>query len=192
MEKARAANMPRDNVDRAIKRAQGQGDEGALENVLYEFVGPNNTGIITTAATDNKNRTLAELRHLAQMAGGAMAAANAVRWQFNERGLIEIDFSEPVSETLELKIIEAGAEDFLEPAPGDTRGVVVTSHANLGAVSAVLKNMGLNVADAYLGWVPKEHKTLTESELETAQRFVAALLEHPDIIRVATTFSGLA
>ena len=188
IEKARAANMPRGNVDRAIKRAQGQGDEGALESVLYEFVGPHNTGIVAAAATDNKNRTVAELRHLAQVAGGAMAAANAVRWQFNERGLIEIDFSEPVSEALELKIIEAGAEDFIEPATGDTRGVVVTSHANLGAVSAVLKNMGLNVADAYLGWVPKEHRSLTESDLETAQKFVATLLEHPDIIRVATTF----
>lgn len=189
IEKARAANMPRDNVDRAIKRAQGQGDEGALETVYYEFMGPGNSSVILTASTDNKNRTVAELKHLAQVHGGAMAAVNAVRWHFSEQGLVELKFTGPVDEALELKIIGAGADDFIEPKDDEHQGLVVTGHATLGAVVNKLKDLGLEVADSYLGWLPKELTPLADDQLEAAQNFVAALLEHPDAIRAAATFN---
>lgn len=188
IEKARAVNMPKDNIERALKRARGLGEEGLLETVVYELVGPGSSGFIVSAATDNKNRTVADLRLLANQTGATLANANSVRWQFQEKGIIEIEFDGPLTERQELTLIEAGAADIVRPTQDESRGLVLTAPPDLVKVAQALENKNFNVIEAYLGWWVNELRPLAEPELTKAKELFEALSDYPDTLRVSTTF----
>ncbi|MFT7587660.1 MAG: YebC/PmpR family DNA-binding regulatory protein, partial [Cellvibrionaceae bacterium] len=110
IDRGKAANMPKDNIDRALKRGTGELDEGTLEEIVYEGYGPHGVGIIIECVTDNRNRSVAEVRNTLNKNGGNMASSGAVAWQFIRKGFIMVDGYEDDDELFMLAA-EAGADD---------------------------------------------------------------------------------
>ena len=112
VQRAREANMPMDNIDRAIKRGAGSGDGAALDEILYEGYGPNGAAILIEAMTDNRNRTVAEIRNVFKSGGGSLGEAGCVAWLFDSRGVISVQPNGADPDEVALKAIDAGADDF--------------------------------------------------------------------------------
>ncbi len=182
IQKAKQANMPNDNIDRAIKKAVGGGDAENLEEVTYEGYGPGGTAVIVQAITDNRNRTVAEIRHAFSRGGGNMADSGAVAWQFDPRGLIQVIAGERDREELGLVAIEAGAVDV--DLAGEETIEVVTEAADLHRVREALEAEGLTVDSAELAPVPKSRISLDEKDALAALRLFERLDELDDVSRV--------
>lgn len=151
MDKAREANMPKDNIERAIKKGTGEDQSAALEEILYEGFGPDGVGILVETVTDNKNRTASEVRHLFQKHGGSMGLANSVLWQFERKGIFFIDT--PHTDDTELNLIEEGVADFNQTENGY---VCFTAPEQVHAVAKKLADLKLVTKDLTLSFIPKE------------------------------------
>lgn len=186
VEKARAVNMPKDNIERAIKRGSGEIAGADFEELTYEGYGPGGVAVFVEALTDNPNRTVADLRVLFSRAGGSLGTSGSVAFQFERKGVLEVGAEGQDEETLFLTVAEAGAEDLERD---DDVFIVTTPVEAFGAVQAALKDAGADVREASLQRFPT---TTTEVDPDTAQR-VAALLEkideHTDIQAVYSTLS---
>jgi len=182
IQKAKQANMPNDNIDRAIKKAVGGGDADNLEEVTYEGYGPGGTAVIVQAVTDNRNRTVAEVRHAFSRGGGNMADSGAVAWQFDQRGLIQVVVGDADRDDLGLVAIEAGAVDV--DLTGDETIEVVTEAADLHRIREALEAEGLTVDSAELAPVPKSRISLAEKDALAALRLFERLDELDDVSRV--------
>src|ERR1700704_4202336 len=131
MDKARSVNMPLDNIKRAIEKATGGGDAEQFEEIIYEGYGPGGVAILVEAATDNRNRTAADVRSVFSKAGGQLAGSGAVAWQFEPRGLISVPRLRIDADEVALMAIDAGAEDVdtesdpleISTQPGDLERV---------------------------------------------------------------------
>ena len=179
IEKAKSVNMPNDNIERAIKKGTGEDKEGQLEEVLYEAFGPNGIPLIIEAITDNKNRTLSELRHILLQYNGRMGEAGSVKWMFDQKGVIELGLGSKNKEELELMAIEAGAEDI--KWKDDVLEVYVKAE-ELEKVKINLEKSGIKIEDANLGWVPKnEVKIENESLKNQLSNLFEALDENEDV-----------
>ncbi len=159
IEKAKAANMPLANIQRAIDRVKDK-NSSALEEVVYEAYGPGGIGIIVEAATDNKNRTYPEVRTALTKNGGTMAEPGSVSFQFTRKGVIRVKAS---GEDALLTILDCGAEDAIEE---DGEIVVYTVANELAKVRQALKEAELEVVDAELQYVPNNTIEITDSEVE--------------------------
>jgi YebC/PmpR family DNA-binding regulatory protein len=159
IEKAKAANMPLANIQRAIDRVKDK-NSSALEEVEYEAYGPGGIGIIVEAATDNKNRTYPEVRTALTKNGGTMAEPGSVSFQFTRKGVIRVKAS---GEDALLTILDCGAEDAIEE---DGEIVVYTVANELAKVRQALKEAELEVVDAELQYVPNNTIEITDSEVE--------------------------
>ena len=180
IEQARSFNMSSDKIEKAIKKVTGElGGEARLEEVAYEAYGPGGIAIIIEGITDNKNRSLGEIKQILIQNGGKLAETGSVQWLFErkgaiimEKGLQEQDSKD--KENLELKVIEAGAEDFqwrnnlLE---------IYTKVENLEKVKNILENQGLKIESTSLDWVAKEKIELPEKERKKCQKLFEALDE---------------
>ena len=180
IEKAKGFNLPRENIERAIKQATGGGEEANLEEVLYEAYGPGGIAIIIEGITDNKNRTLGEIKQILSQNNGKLVGEGAVRWLFEKRGVIAVIFaSQPSSikgkEELELAVIEAGAEDVRWY--GDDLEVYTTPE-NLEKVKKILEEKGIKIDSFSLDWVAKETVDLDEKQKEVCQKLFEALDEN--------------
>jgi YebC/PmpR family DNA-binding regulatory protein len=186
VEKARAVNMPKDNIERAIKRGSGEIAGADFEELTYEGYGPGGVAVFVEALTDNPNRTVADLRVLFSRAGGSLGTSGSVAFQFERKGVLEIGAAGQDEETLFLTVAEAGAEDLERD---DDVFIVTTPVEAFGAVQAALKDAGADLREASLQRFPT---TTTDVDADTAQR-VAALLEkideHTDIQAVYSTLS---
>ncbi|HYE59544.1 MAG TPA: YebC/PmpR family DNA-binding transcriptional regulator [Rhodothermales bacterium] len=186
VEKARGVNMPKDNIERAIKRGSGEIAGADFEELTYEGYGPGGVAIFVEALTDNPNRTVADLRVLFSRAGGSLGTSGSVAFQFERKGVIEVGAEGQDEEALFLTVAEAGAEDLERE---DDVFVVTTPVEAFGAVQAALREAGADVREASLQRSPT---TTTDVDPETAQR-VATLLEkideHADIQAVYSTLS---
>jgi len=184
--KARAANMPTDKIEKAIKKGTGEEkSEAPVEEIIYEGVGPGKAAIIIQALTDNRNRTVAELRHLFSRFGGNLAAGGSVSWQFKNQGVIKIAKTDSEENLIE-KIIEAGAEDFSDKG---TFLEVYTAPQDLTAVRSKLIKAGVDLKSAELAFVPKN--TIKISDKTQAQKFLnllSALEEHSDVGNIYSNF----
>lgn len=185
MDKARAANMPLDNVERAIKKGLGQGGDGiAYEEIVYEGYSPGGAAIMLKALTDNRNRTAAEVRSTFSRAGGNMGEAGSVAWNFESKAIVTIEnISEDQAEELELAAIDAGADDVKAD-----EGTVEISGPPQSFQSLVecVKEQGLEPANATVTMVPK---TTTELDVGTAtqtMRLIDKIEELDDIQEVFT------
>jgi YebC/PmpR family DNA-binding regulatory protein len=180
MEKAKEANMPSENVERAIKKATG-GAAGQLEEILLEAYGPGGIALLISAITDNRNRTLGEIKQILQRSQGKMVEGGAVRWLFELKGVgvLEPDETHPLpkKEDVELLAIEAGAEDLYWH---DDILDMYTDPANLASLKEKLEGKGLRVATS-LGWVPKEHAQATPKVGEAIEQLFEALDEQNDV-----------
>ena len=180
IEKAKGFNLPRENIERAIKQATGGGQEANLEEVLYEAYGPGGIAIIVEGITDNKNRTLGEIKQILSQNNGKLVGEGAVRWLFEKRGVITVIFdSQPSSiksrEELELAVIEAGAEDIRWY--GDDLEVYTTPD-NLEKIKKTLEEKLVKIDSFSLDWVAKETVDSDEKQKEACQKLFEALDEN--------------
>ena len=179
--KARAANMPGENIDRAIKKAIGGGEGANLQEVAYEGYGPGGTAVIVQAVTDNRNRTVAEVRFAFSRGGGNLGEAGAVGWQFDTRGLITIDSAGKDLNDLQMVAIEAGALDI---DLGDETMDVITEATDLHKVREALEAQGITVESAELAAIAKNKVELNEKDSEAALRLFEKLDDLDDVSRV--------
>jgi YebC/PmpR family DNA-binding regulatory protein len=185
VEKARSVNMPADNIKRAIEKAAGGNAAEQYEEMIYEGYGPGGVAILVEAATDNKNRTAADVRAMFTKSGGSLAGAGAVSWQFEPRGVVAVgrDGAEP--DDVALMAIDAGADDVdTEADPIE----VVTDPANLEALRKGLEAAGVKVESAEVTMQPK---TTIEVDAHVARqnlRLIEALEDHDDVQRVTANF----
>ena len=161
--KAKAANMPNDNIKRTIDKALGAGNTDSFESVVYEGYGPNGVAIIVDALTDNRNRTAPEVRHLFDKYGGNMGASGCVSWSFDRKGVIVIDNEDKDldEETVMMDALDCGAADF--EADGDVFEIT-TEPDDFNAVTAALEAKGYVFAEAAIEMVPQNYIKLTGEE----------------------------
>lgn len=180
IEKAKQANMPNANVQRAIDRVNDK-NAAALEEVSYEGMGPGGIGIIIETATDNKNRTFPDVRNALSKNGGRIADAGSVMFQFSRKGVIVVDAS---GEDALLTVLDAGAEDAIED---DGELTVYTDQKDLAKVRSALIEAGLEIKDAELQYVPNASIEIADEETATKlMKVLDALDELDDVVNVHT------
>lgn len=183
IEKARQANMPKDNIQRSIDRVADK-NAAALEEVTYESYGPGGVGIIIETATDNRNRTLPEVKTALVKNGGRIADAGSVMFQFERKGVIRVAAS---GEDALLEVLEAGAEDANEE---DGEIIVYTDQKELMKVRKNLVDVGLDVKDAELQYIAKTPVEITDDETsEKIMKLLDVLDDLDDVVNVHTNAS---
>nr|WP_316642472.1 YebC/PmpR family DNA-binding transcriptional regulator [uncultured Roseateles sp.] len=186
VEQAKKASMPKETLDRAIKKGAGLlGDAVQFERVTYEGFAPHQVPLIVECLTDNVNRTIAEMRVLFRK--GQLGSAGSVAWDFDHLGMVEASPAAPGADP-ELAAIEAGAQDF-EPAE-DGATLFLTDPADLDLVGRALPNFGFTVLSAKMGYRPKNSVTLGAAELEEVEAFLAAIDAHDDVQDVYVGLAG--
>jgi YebC/PmpR family DNA-binding regulatory protein len=175
IEAARAASMPKDNIERAIKKGTGELEGVEYTEVTYEGYGPGGVAILIFAVTDNANRTVAEVRHRLSRAGGNLGAANSVSWMFERKGQIYIDSERYPEDAVLEASLDAGAEDFV---PEGEQYTITTDPASMLSVKSALEAAGFEIAEAEITSVPK---TTVHVEGKTAEALVKLLEELEDL-----------
>ena len=181
IQRAKAVNMPNDNIERAIAKAAGQGVEEQLLEITYEGFGPGGTAILVSVLTDNRNRTVAEVRHCFSRAGGNLGETGSVGWQFEPKGVISVPIGKADPEELEMQAIEAGADDV--QVQGDSMEVQ-TQPADLEAVRKALEGNGLTIENADYAMVPTVTIELEDKAAHSVLKLLDALEELEDVQRV--------
>jgi YebC/PmpR family DNA-binding regulatory protein len=186
IEKARAVNMPADNIKRTIEKATGGGDAEQFEEIVYEGYGPGGVAVLVEAATDNRNRTAADVRSLFTKAGGQLAGSGAVAWQFEPRGLITVPATAGDADDVALAAIDAGADDV------DTSDAelieIYTSPADLERVRTALEKTGIAIDSAESAMVAKQHVELDGNRARQNLRLIESLEDLDDVQRVTANF----
>jgi len=177
VEKARAMNMPMENIERAIKRGTGGIESGNLEELLLEAYGPGGKAILISAITDNKNRTLVEIKHILNEYGGKLASSGSVRWMFEEKGKIILE-NQKLNEDMELKIIEAGAED-IKIERGEI--IILTKPEDLELVKQEIIKAKMEISETSLDFIPKTSEKISEEERGAYEKLFEALDEQQDV-----------
>lgn len=178
---AKAENMPKDNISRAIAKGTGEIEGVVYESQRYEAYGPAGAGLIIDTLTDNKNRTIANVRHIVNKYGGSLAETNAVSWNFEQKGLIIVAKDGLDDDTIFEQATEAGAEDV--EMDGDTYDIY-TAGTNLHAVSSALEGMGIVAKEAKLTMVPKTTVELDGKSLKTMLTLMEMLDDDDDVQEV--------
>jgi len=187
VEKARSVNMPSDNIKRTIDKAVGGGEAEQYEEIVYEGYGPGGVAVLVEAATDNRNRTAAEVRSIFTKAGGQLAGSGAVAWQFEPRGLIAVNRDGGIdADEVALTAIDAGAEDVDTDDP-ESIGIY-TSPADLERVRKALDGAGVAVDSAENTMVAKQTIELDSARARQALRLVELLEDLEDVQRVTANF----
>lgn len=184
IDKARAGNMPKDNIDRAIKRGTGELEGGELFEMMYEAYGPNGVGVLVEVVTDNRNRTIADVRHAINKYGGTMAEAGAVAWQFTRKGYITITDKVDDPDTLFMTAAEAGADDV---EFGDEVTEIYAAMENLHVVRSALEDAGYAIDEATLIYEPNNPIDLEPDQMTKVMNLVEQLEDLDDIDDVYTT-----
>ncbi|MDP9382474.1 MAG: YebC/PmpR family DNA-binding transcriptional regulator [Chloroflexota bacterium] len=186
IQKARGVNMPADNIKRAVEKATSEGAGAAnFEEIVYEGFGPGGAAVIVEALTDNRNRTVAEVRNVFNRSGGRMGETGSVGWMFDERGLIVIEPTKDQSpDDIALAAIEAGAEDVNEVEDGSVE--VYTQLHDLKAVQDALAAEGYSIASAEKTYMPKTTVEPADGEADGVLRLVDKLEDLDDVQGVYT------
>jgi YebC/PmpR family DNA-binding regulatory protein len=181
VQRAREANMPLDTIDRAIKRGAGGGDAAALEEIVYEGYGPNGAAILIEAMTDNRNRTVAEIRNVFTRGGGSLGNAGCVAYLFDSRGIISVEPNGADPDDVALKAIDAGADDFRV----DDDGIeIYTDPTEMESVRAALEQEKITVSNAETAMVPKTTLELEPKITVSVLKLMERLEELDDVQRV--------
>lgn len=182
---AKASSMPNDTIDRAIKKGAGELEGVSYEEVIYEGHGPGGVAILLQALTDNKNRTVSEIRHAFSKYGGNLGAPNSVAWMFTKKGIITIDNAQIDEDRLMELALDAGAEDV---NGSDGTFEVVVPPEDFDAVRETLEKAGLTLTSAEVTMVPQNTVTLTGKEAEQTLKLLEILEEHDDVQTVSANF----
>jgi len=185
LDKAKAANMPKENMERAIARGAGGGEDGiTMDEITYEGYGPHGVAILVDVLTDNKNRSLSNLRQAFTRSGGNMAEAGSVAWQFERKGYIEVQAEGVDPDELFMVAADAGADDVI---PGEEMIEVYTPRESLAAVETKLAEAKYKIADSVLTWVPKNEMELDVNQSVQVMNLIEKLEELDDVQKVAST-----
>jgi YebC/PmpR family DNA-binding regulatory protein len=178
---AKAANMPNDNIDRAIKKGTGELEGVEYQEISYEGYGPGGVALYIEVVTDNANRTVADLRHVMSRNGGSMGSAGSVAWQFERKGQIYVDASRFDEDATLMAALEAGATD-MERA-GDNY-VIATEPATFHAVQEGLKKQGIAFQEAELAMMPKTTMQVDGADVPKLLKLLEAVEELDDVQKV--------
>ncbi|PIR94998.1 YebC/PmpR family DNA-binding transcriptional regulator [Candidatus Falkowbacteria bacterium CG10_big_fil_rev_8_21_14_0_10_37_6] len=182
IDRAKQSNMPKDNIERAVKRGTGELGGAVVEELTYEGFGPAKAAFIIEAVTDNKNRTASEIRHIFTKQGGSMGATGSVSWNFEHKGVItvtaEVLKNNKLDEEFELELIDNGAEDIKKEEEGWT---LYTLIENFQKLKQFLDAKNIPVDFAELEYVAKESKEVNDSDKQKIEQFINALEENGDI-----------
>jgi YebC/PmpR family DNA-binding regulatory protein len=182
IETARAASMPKENIERAVKKGTGELEGVEYQEITYEGYGPGGVAILIFAMTDNPNRTVAEVRHRLSRGGGNLGAANSVSWMFERKGQLYLDSTQyPEDDALEAAL-DAGAEDF--KAEGE-RYEITTDPTSMHTVRAALESKGYEIAEAEIASVPKNLVGVSGSTAESLVKLLEELEDLDDVQKVA-------
>ena len=181
--KCKAANMPNDTINNAIKKASGEGNTATYEEITYEGYGPNGVALIVEANTDNKNRTAADVRHAFDKAGGNLGTSGCVSYMFNKKGVIVIEKATTSMDEEELMMIalDAGAEDF---EASEEIYEITTEPTDFSEVREKLEETGLSFLEAEVQMVPTTTVQLDEHGAEKMERLIERLEDLDDVSEV--------
>lgn len=189
IEKAKADNMPNDNIDRAIKKGVGGGDMENYEHITYEGYGPGGVAIIIEALTDNKNRTAGNVRHQLDKRGGNLGTDGCVSFMFDRKGAIAIEIEDcPLSEdeVMEL-VLEAGAEDF---SVEDDYYEIITEPTAYSDVRSAVEEANLKIISGEITMLPQTYTALDENNMKQMEKILEALEDDDDIQNVYTNLEN--
>lgn len=181
--KARASNMPKDNIERAVKRGTGELEGAAMEEITYEGYGVAGVAFMVDVLTDNKNRTLAEIKHAFNKNGGSMASAGSVAWQFERKGYIAVKDTGLDFEEVFMVAAEAGADDVVSE---EGYIVVYTPREAFGAVEQALTEAGCEIEDSELRWEAKNEVSVDDKTSMQNMKLMEKLEELDDVQSVAS------
>jgi len=180
---AKVENMPADNIKRAIQRGTGEIPGVMYEEVNYEGYGPGGVAVLVLTATDNRNRTVAEIRKIFERTGGNLGELNSVAWMFSQKGVILVDASTIDEDDLLTVVLEAGAEDL---SVDDGTYEVSTAPSEFSGVRDALENHGIKWESAELAMVPSNYIELTGKDAERCLTLMEKLEDHDDVQGVYT------
>lgn len=189
IERARAQGLPKENIERAVERGSGSGDEGALQEFLCEATAPGGVMILIEGITDSKNRSIAEIKHILSEAGAKLADPGSLIWNFEKIGVIEIQLEENQSKTedeIADIIIESGAVDFHKV---DSSILVQTEFADVIKIRAHLEVDGLVVTESGHNYKPRVPLVLSSQVLEKIEHVLDLLSDHDDVQEVFTNLA---
>lgn len=182
---AKAGNMPNDTIDRAIRRGTGEEEGVHYEEVNYEGYGPGGVALLIETVTDNRNRTVAEVRHIFSKHGGNLGETGSVGWLFEKKGYIVIDKAAKPEEELFDIAIEAGADDLRDD---EDNFEIITSPESFEAVNSAIKSAGIEPQVAEVSMVPQNYVKLEGGNAQQMLRLMEALEDHDDVQKVHANF----
>jgi YebC/PmpR family DNA-binding regulatory protein len=182
---AKAVSMPADNIKRAIMRGTGELEGGQIDEVTFEGYGPGGAAVLVQVATDNRNRTVSEIRHVFSKNGGNLAELGAVSWMFERKGQILVEKDKASEDQLMTIALDAGAEDMRDS--GDNWEVISAPDAHDHVLHAI-QNAGIATAHAETGMIPKNLLKLEGKNAQAMLRLSEALEEHDDVQNVYSNF----
>jgi YebC/PmpR family DNA-binding regulatory protein len=182
---AKAGNMPNDTIDRAIRRGTGEEEGVNYEEITYEGYGPGGVALLIQSMTDNRNRTVAEIRHLFSKNGGNLGESGSVGWMFEKKGYIVVSKSAKSEEELFDLVIEAGADDLRDD---EDNFEIITSPEAFEAVQGAVKGAGIEPQVAEVEFVPQNYIKLEGSDARQMLKLVEALEDHDDVQKVSANF----
>src|SRR5713101_5074718 len=181
---AKAGNMPNDTIDRAVRRGTGEEEGVSYEEITYEGYGPGGVALLIESVTDNRNRTVAEMRHMFSKNGGNLAAA-AVAWMFEKKGYIVVPKAAKSEDELFDIAIEAGADDLRDD---EDNFEIITSPESFDAVTSAIKAAGIEPQVAEVSMVPQNYIKLEGGNAQQMLRLMEALEDHDDVQKVHANF----
>jgi YebC/PmpR family DNA-binding regulatory protein len=187
VEKAKEANMPADNIKRAIQKGTGELPGTSYEETFYEGYGPGGVALLIDVLTDNKNRTVSEVRHLLSKHGGNMGEAGCVAWMFEKRGYILVDKKTMDEESLMDIILDAGAED-LKNDPAEDNYEIITAQEEFSKVRDALVDSGVKIEMSEIAMIPQNTVALDEKSAAQMLKLMEILEDHDDIQNVYANF----
>jgi len=182
---AKSGNMPNDTIDRAIRRGTGEEEGVNYEEITYEGYGPRGVALLVQSMTDNRNRTVAEIRHLFSKNGGNLGESGSVGWMFEKKGYIIVDKSAKSEEELFELAIEAGADDLRDDE--DTFEILTSPDAFDGVLAAI-KSAGIEPQAAEVEMVPQNYVRLEGADARQMLKLMEALEDHDDVQKVSANF----
>ena len=182
---AKASNMPRENIERAIRRGTGEEPGVTYDEVTYEGYGPGGVALLIETLTDNKNRTVGEIRHLLGKHAGNLAAENSVAWMFSRKGQIVVEKGNIDEDTLLSAALDAGADDMNDD---DSGWEIVCAPERFEAVRDAVKAAGVEPASAAVAMIPQNYVKLIGKEAQQMLRLMEAIEDHDDVQHVWANF----
>ncbi len=187
IEKAKEVNMPHDNIKRAVMKGTGELPGVSYEEFMYEGYGPSGVAMMIEVMTDNKNRTVPEIRHIMTKSGGGLGETGCVSWMFDKKGYILVSKSKASEDSVMSVALDAGAEDMKNEAQ-EANYEIITAPEDFNSVKATLEKANIPIESAEITMLPKNYVVLDEKAAEQMVRLMDALEDHDDVQNVYANF----